>query len=117
MEFTVVVPHMLLRRDHGRLKVRLADEGSKVDRTANVNVVIEGHAFSQNTGRRHYKLGVNRRAERLRCAAAFNEKFASIVSSSRNRIRSLHDPRIEQRNRAQRATAGQRRNPDEIRRQ
>ena len=58
--------------DHGRLKARLRPmRGLKTDRTA--TVIITGHAFIQNLRRGHYELGVDARASRLRCAAAFDE--------------------------------------------
>ena len=63
--------------DHARLKARLRPmRGLKTDRTA--TVIIEGHAFIQNLRRGHYELGVDARAGRLRCAAAFDE-LASII--------------------------------------
>ena len=58
--------------DHGRLKARLRPmRGLKTDRT--VTVVIAGHAFIQNLRRGYYELGVDTRADHLRCAAAFDE--------------------------------------------
>jgi IS6 family transposase len=58
--------------DHGRLKSRLRPmRGLRTDRTA--TVVISGHAFIQNVRRGHYELGVERRHDRLRVAAAFDE--------------------------------------------
>jgi transposase, IS6 family len=63
--------------DHGRLKARLRPtRGLNTDRTA--TVIIEGHAFIQNLRRGHYELGVDARADRLRCAAAFDE-LASMI--------------------------------------
>ena len=63
--------------DHGRLKARLRPmRGLKTDRSA--MVIIEGHAFIQNLRRGHYELGVDTRADRLRCAAAFDE-LASMI--------------------------------------
>ena len=63
--------------DHGRLKARLRPmRGLKTDRTA--SVIIEGHAFIQNLRRGHYELGVEARAGRLRCAAAFDELAFAI---------------------------------------
>ena len=58
--------------DHGRLKARLRPmRGLKTDRTA--TVVIAGHAFIQNLRRGYYELGVDARADHLRCTAAFDE--------------------------------------------
>ncbi|MGZ7022790.1 MAG: DDE-type integrase/transposase/recombinase, partial [Ilumatobacteraceae bacterium] len=58
--------------DHGRLKARSRPmRGLKTDRTA--TVVIAGHAFVQNLRRGYYELGVDTRADHLRCAAAFDE--------------------------------------------
>ena len=63
--------------DHGRLKARLRPMRClKTDRTA--TVIIEGHAFIQNVQRGHYELGVDARAQHLRCAAAFDE-LASMI--------------------------------------
>ena len=63
--------------DHGRLKARLRPmRGLKTDRTA--TVIITGHAFIQNLRRGHYELGVDARADHLRCAAAFDE-LASMI--------------------------------------
>ncbi len=63
--------------DHGRLKARLRPiRGLKTDRTA--TVIIQGHALIQNLRRGHYELGVDTRADRLRCAAAFAE-LASMI--------------------------------------
>ena len=63
--------------DHGRLKARLRPmRGLKTDR--NATVIITGHAFIQNLRRGHYELGVDARASRLRCAAAFDE-LASMI--------------------------------------
>ncbi len=63
--------------DHGRLKARLRPMGGlKTDRTA--TVIITGHAFIQNVRRGHYKLGVDALADRLRCAAAFDELANAI---------------------------------------
>ena len=63
--------------DHGRLKPRLRPmRGLKTDRTA--TVIIEGHAFIQNLRRGHYELGIEARADHLRCAAAFDE-LASMI--------------------------------------
>ncbi|MFT6814052.1 MAG: IS6 family transposase [Ilumatobacter sp.] len=58
--------------DHGRLKSRPRPMRClRTDRTA--TVVISGHAFIQNGRRGHYELGVERRHDRLRVAAAFDE--------------------------------------------
>jgi transposase-like protein len=58
--------------DHGRLKARLRPmRGLKTDRTA--TVIIKGHAFIQNLRRGHYELGVETRADHLRCAVAIDE--------------------------------------------
>ena len=63
--------------DHGRLKARLRPmRGLKTDRTA--TVVIEGQAFIQNLRRGHYELGIDARADHLRCAAAFDELTSMI---------------------------------------
>jgi transposase, IS6 family len=63
--------------DHGRLKARLRPmRGLKTDRTA--TVIITGHAFIQNLRRGHYELGVDAIADRLRCAAAFDELATAI---------------------------------------
>ena len=63
--------------DHGRLKARLRPmRGLKTDRSA--RVIITGHALIQNLRRGHYELGVDARADRLRCAAAFDE-LASMI--------------------------------------
>ena len=63
--------------DHGRLKARLRPmRGLKTDRTT--TVIVQGHAFIQNLRRGHYELGVDARASRLRCAAAFDE-LASMI--------------------------------------
>jgi hypothetical protein len=50
--------------------------GLKTDRTA--TVIITGHAFIQNLRRGHYELGVDAIADRLRCAAAFDELATAI---------------------------------------
>ena len=53
--------------DHGRLKARLRPmRGLKTDRAA--TVIITGHPFIQNLRRGDYELGVDARAERVRCA-------------------------------------------------
>ena len=63
--------------DHGRLKATLRPmRGLKTDRTA--TVIIAGHAFIQNARRGHYELGIETRADHLRCAAAFDE-LASMI--------------------------------------
>jgi IS6 family transposase len=63
--------------DHGRLKSRLRPmRGLRTDRTA--TVVISGHAFIQNVRRGHYELGVERRHDRRRVAAAFDEPTTVI---------------------------------------
>ena len=63
--------------DHGRLKARLRPmRGLKTDCAA--TVIITGHAFIQNLRRGYYELGVDTRAEHLRCAAAFDE-LASML--------------------------------------
>ena len=63
--------------DHGRLKARLRPmRGLQSDRTA--RTVIAGHALIQNLRRGHYELGVDARADHLRCAAAFDE-LASMI--------------------------------------
>ena len=63
--------------DHGRLKARLRPmRGLKIDRTA--TVIMAGHAFIQNLRRGHYELGIEARADHLRCAAAFDE-LASMI--------------------------------------
>jgi len=63
--------------DHGRLKARLRPmRGLKTDRTA--TVIITGHAFIQNLRRGHYELRVDAIADRLRCAAAFDELATAI---------------------------------------
>jgi IS6 family transposase len=50
--------------------------GLRTDRTA--TVVISGHAFIQNVRRGHYELGVERRHNCLRVAAAFDE-LTSVI--------------------------------------
>ena len=63
--------------DHGQLKARVRPmRGLKTDRAA--TVIIEGHAFVQNLRRGHSELGVDARAGRLRCAAAFDQ-LASMI--------------------------------------
>ena len=63
--------------DHGRLKARLRPmRGLKADHGA--TVIITGHAFIQNLHRGHYELGVDARADHLRCAAAFDELASRI---------------------------------------
>lgn len=63
--------------DHGRLKARLRPmRGLKTDRTA--SVIIQGHTFIQNIRRGYYQLGVDARADRLRCAGSFDELVSMI---------------------------------------
>ena len=50
--------------------------GLKTDRTA--RAVIAGHAFIQNLRRGPNELGIDTRADQLRCAAAFYE-LASMI--------------------------------------
>ena len=65
-----------IEADHGRLKARLRPmRGLKHDRTA--NVIIRGHALTQNVRRGHYELGVEARMHR-RVAAAFTELVQTI---------------------------------------
>jgi IS6 family transposase len=59
------------------MKARLRPmRGLKTDRTA--TVIITGHAFIQNLRRGHYELGVDARADHLRCATAFDELASAI---------------------------------------
>ena len=62
--------------DHGRLKARRRPmRGLRTDRTA--STVIRGHAFIQNL-RRGCELGVEKRRQCLRVAAAFDELTTAI---------------------------------------
>ena len=72
--------------DHGRLKARLRPmRGLKADHTA--TVIIAGHAFIQNLRRGHYDLGVDARADHLRCAFCeeFFQRLPPFVASSSQR--------------------------------
>jgi IS6 family transposase len=77
LQNTVKYANNRVEWDHGRLKARLRPiRGLKTDRTA--TVIIEGHAFIQNLRRGQYELGIEARADHLRCAAAFDE-LASMI--------------------------------------
>ena len=74
---TITYANNRVECDHGRLKARLRPmRGLKADHGA--TVIITGHAFIQNLRRGHYELGVDARADHLRCAAAFDELASRI---------------------------------------
>jgi transposase-like protein len=65
-----------IEADHGRLKQRLRPmRGLRTDNTA--QVIIAGHAFTQNLRRGHYELGVSL-PPTMRVAAAFTELSQAI---------------------------------------
>lgn len=66
--------------------------GLKTDRTA--TVIIAGHAFIQNLRRSHYELGVDTRADRLRCAVAFDELSIEGSATKRSLARMRRNPWI-----------------------
>lgn len=66
--------------------------GLKTNRTA--TVIIAGHAFIQNLRRSHYELGVDTRADRLRCAVAFDELSIEGSATKRSLARMRRNPWI-----------------------
>jgi IS6 family transposase len=63
--------------DHGRLKARLKPmRGVKTRRTA--NVLIRGHAFTQNLRRGHYELAIDAPPQSRLVATAFDELRPAI---------------------------------------
>ena len=69
---TIKHANNLVECDHGRVEAMLRPmRGLKTDRAA--TVIIEGHALIQNLRCGHYELGVNAQADRLRCAADFDQ--------------------------------------------